>query len=177
MDDNWMNEWMNEIDWPRESGRQRRGGWERKWFGFSQEVGKMPGTVISDDVISVAVNEEYSACQRDICYQNLVFCAHFFAAMGSSFLCLLSVSRPICSYPPVQSRNGFLGSVFEFLCTWRGFWLMQSWWFSCVSPHSYFQEAWVGCERGSVSECMCAQCSCGFGGSLMIHLWLSAMWL
>lgn len=62
--------------------------WEYKWFGCSQEAGRMPGTVKSADIISVAVHGEYSACQREICSKNLVFCA-FFPVMGSCFLYVL----------------------------------------------------------------------------------------
>lgn len=81
----------------------------------SQDVGRMPGIAISADVISVAVNAEYSSCQRDICSENLVFRA--FLRYHGLKVSLYSVSQPICSCPPVRWRNGALGNVFKFPCT------------------------------------------------------------
>lgn len=92
---------------------------EERGMGCSQEVGRMPETVISADVTSVVVHEEYSACQRDICSGHLDFRGFFFfpalAVMDSCFLYLLSVSQPICLCPPVQWRNRAPGNIFEFL--------------------------------------------------------------
>lgn len=69
--------------------------------GCSQEVGRMPETVKSADVISAAVNEDYSACQRDICSENLIisiscflffFCRH---GLLLSLLCFPSASQSV----------------------------------------------------------------------------------
>ena len=60
----------------------------------------MPETVVSADVISVAVNEEYSARQRDICSENLVFWGFVFGC----YALLLSLS-PVC-----QPANLFMHS-------------------------------------------------------------------
>lgn len=62
---------MNETDRQVGGGLEGNAGMRgldalRKWAGSQ-------GTVIRADVTPVAVNEEYSACQRDICRQNLVF--------------------------------------------------------------------------------------------------------
>lgn len=48
-----------------------------KCFGCSLEGGILPGTVRSADVISVAVNEEDSVSQKDICSKDLISPAFF----------------------------------------------------------------------------------------------------
>lgn len=112
---------MNEIDRQRGSGSREEGDGNTRG-GCSQEVGRMPETVKSADVISVAVNEDYSACQRDICSENLIISIScflfFFAVMDSCFLFFVSrqPASLFMSYSPFGDWSSW-EHFFEFLYT------------------------------------------------------------
>lgn len=91
-------DWVNDI-LPAKRMRRNRGMGStsgsdalRKWAGCQR--------LVSADVISVVVNEEYSARQRDICSENLVFWGFVFGC----YALLLSPS-PVC-----QPANLFMRS-------------------------------------------------------------------
>lgn len=65
----------------------------------------MPETVISPDVISVAVNEESKETSALGISSVVLLFLFYFAVMDSCFLYLMSVSQPICLFPPVQLNS------------------------------------------------------------------------
>lgn len=121
--DRWLlTEWMTFC---RPRGCTEMGGWGaqvvRKLSGSGQEArdcGKCWRHLKSTQPV-----KETSAL-RILSFEGL-----FLAAMHSYFLCLLSVSQPICLCTPDQWKIKALGNFLLRSCTRdEGFWLMQSWW-------------------------------------------------
>lgn len=109
------------------------------------------GWVITADVTSVALNEECSACQIDICSENLISCAFFFLSWTLAFsISCMAASQAVC----VVWGNWVPGNIFEFLCMCTARTLINAVMMVFISlqlhTSSYFQAIWVWCERGSV---------------------------